>query len=92
MAKVLHPYTGIEIEMPDSRAAEFVAMGYKLAGSSELVAPVDDVELMPEPIEVDDVPNDESTISEIKAFAKAHGINLPRGNKAALLDAINASI
>lgn len=41
--------------------------------------------------ETDEAPTEESTISEIRAYAKAHGIETPkRGTKAELLELVGA--
>lgn len=87
MAKVIHPYTGIELTMPDDRAIEYVAAGYKLAAGCS-IKPIAQ-EAVEEDAEPDmGLPDEKSTIGEIRAYAKARGIDLPKGNKAALLAAI----
>lgn len=92
------PYTGVVFDVCPENAAARRSRGFVLLEDFEPPAEVaEDSEpehSEPEP-DHEDAPADaskptaESTIAEIRAWAKAHGVELPkRGNKAALLAAI----
>ena len=98
MARMREPYTGTVFEVAPSKVAARLARGYVLLEDFEPpveVADEPEPELPePEP-DHENAPADapkptaESTIAEIRAWAKANGVALPkRGNKAQLLAAI----
>lgn len=82
------PYTGIVHTVDESRVAARLANGYRL---------VDDLperDLEPEPDQdgsIGETPTAQSTIAEIRAYARANGIELPKGNKKALLEALGVA-
>ena len=92
MARMVAPFTGVVHEVAASKVAARLAAGYvPLDGAPDPApAPVDE-EIEETPVATDDEPKPtaESTIAEIRAWAKANGVELPKkGNKAALLAAI----
>lgn len=98
MPRMRMPYTGTVYEVAPQNVAARLARGYVLLEDFEPPAEVaDELEPgQPEPEPVHEVattdapkPTAESTIAEIRAWAKANGVELPkRGNKAQLLAAI----
>lgn len=97
MARMREPFTGGVFDVPASKVAKYLGRGYALLDG--IVKPVyvdergNDHEQEPAetPVATTDEPKPtaESTIAEIRAWAKANGVALPkRGNKAALLAAI----
>ena len=94
MARMLEPFTGGVFDVPASKVAKYLGRGYALLDGEPEPKPVDDepVEQLAEtPVATADEPKPtaDSTIAEIRAWAKAHGVELPKkGNKAALLAAI----
>ena len=98
MPRMRMPYTGTVYEVAPQNVAARLARGYVLLEDFEPpveVADEPEPELPePEP-DHENAPADapkptaESTIAEIRAWAKVHGVELPKkGNKAALLAAI----
>ena len=90
MARMVAPFTGIVHEVAASKVAARLAAGYvPLDGAPDPApAPVDE-EIEEKPAEPTDRPTADSTIAEIRAWAKEHGVELPKkGNKAQLLAAI----
>ena len=98
MPRMRMPYTGTVYEVASQNVAARLARGYVLLEDFEPpveVADEPEPELPePEP-DHENAPADapkptaESTIAEIRAWAKAHGVALPKqGNKSALLAAI----
>lgn len=90
MARMVAPFTGVVHEVAASKVAARLAAGYvPLDGAPDHApAPVDEG-TEGKPAEPTDRPTAESTIAEIRAWAKANGVALPkRGNKAQLLAAI----
>ena len=92
MARMREPYTGTVFEVAPSKVAARLASGWSLLDGD---APEPTVEIAgTEPTqgqtaEPTDRPAADSTIAEIRAWAKANGVALPKkGNKAALLSAI----
>lgn len=82
------PYTGIVHTVDESRVAARLANGYRLIGD----LPEREAEPEPEPKEpIGETPTAQSTIAEIRAYAKANGIDLPKGNKKALLEALGVA-
>lgn len=97
MARMREPFTGGVFDVPASKVAKYLGRGYALLDGEPEPATVDEVESdhEQEPAETPAAdadapkPTVESTIAEIRAWAKANGVELPkRGNKAALLAAI----
>lgn len=95
MARMREPFTGGVFDVPASRVAKYLGRGYALLDGEPEPAIVDEVEREQEPAETpvamtdEPKPTAESTIAEIRAWAKANGVALPKkGNKAQLLEAI----
>ena len=93
MARMREPYTGTVFEVAPGKVSARLASGWSLL-DGDAPEPTEEVadaesEQPAEALEPTDMPNAESTIAEIRAWAKAHGVALPkRGNKAQLLAAI----
>lgn len=97
MARMREPFTGGVFDVPAPRVAKYLGRGYALLDGEPGPASVDETEGDHEqgsaetPVATTDEPRPtaESTIAEIRAWAKANGVALPkRGNKAQLLAAI----
>ena len=97
MARMREPFTGGVFDVPAPKVAKYLGRGYALLDGEPEPAFVDETESdhEQEPAEtpVADAdgpkPTADSTIAEIRAWAKANGVTLPkRGNKAQLLAAI----
>ena len=98
MPRMRMPYTGTVYEVAPQNVAARLARGYVLLEDYEPpVEMADEPEPeLPEPEPYhEDAPADapkpdaDSTIAEIRAWAKANGVELPKkGNKAQLLEAI----
>ena len=97
MPRMREPFTGGVFDVPASKVAKYLGRGYALLDGEPEPASVDEVESDHEqepaetPVDTTDEPRPtaESTIAEIRAWAKANGVALPKkGNKAALLAAI----
>ena len=97
MPRMREPFTGGVFDVPASKVEKYLGRGYALLDVSVKPASVDEVESDHEqepdetPVATTDEPKPtaDSTIAEIRAWAKANGVTLPkRGNKAALLAAI----
>lgn len=97
MARMREPFTGGIFDVPAHKVAKYLGRGYALLDGEPEPASVDEVESdhEQEPAETpvadggETKPTAESTIAEIRAWAKANGVELPKkGNKAALLAAI----
>ena len=97
MARMREPFTGGVFDVPASKVAKYLGRGYALLDGEPEPTSVGEVESDHEqepaetPVATTDAPRPtaESTIAEIRAWAKANGVELPkRGNKAALLAAI----
>ena len=97
MARMREPFTGGVFDVPASKVEKYLGRGYALLDGSVKHVYVDergnDHEQQPTetPVATTDEPKPtaDSTIAEIRAWAKANGVELPkRGNKAALLAAI----
>ena len=81
-------WSGRVVTVAPEHVADRLALGYSVIDGTEPPEPeqVEEPEGGPEPVESDPLPDDGSTISEIRAYAKAHGIELPRrASKAELL-------
>ena len=93
MARMREPYTGTVFEVAPGKVSARLASGWSML-DGEAPEPTEEVadaepEQPTEAYEPTDRPTAESTIAEIRAWAKANGVTLPkRGNKAALLAAI----
>lgn len=95
MARMREPYTGTVFEVAPSKVAARLASGWALLDGDAPEPTAEVAEAEPaqgqaaEAPEPSDRPTAESTIAEIRAWAKANGVALPKkGNKAALLSAI----
>ena len=98
MPRMRMPYTGTVYEVAPQNVAARLARGYVLLEDFEPPVEVADEpgDELPEPEPVHEdadadapKPTADSTIAEIRAWAKANGVELPkRGNKAQLLKAI----
>ena len=93
MARMREPYTGTVFEVAPGKVSARLASGWSLLDGEAPEPTEEDADAEPEqPAEAPeptDRPTAESTIAEIRAWAKAYGVELPkRGNKAALLSAI----
>ena len=97
MPMMREPFTGGVFDVPASKVAKYLGRGYALLDGEPEPASVDEAEgdHEQEPAETpvaktdEPKPNAGSTIAEIRAWAKANGVTLPkRGNKAQLLAAI----
>lgn len=98
MPRMRAPYTGVVFDVCPENVAARLSRGFVLLEDFEPPAEVADYsepeQPEPEP-DHEDAPADaskptaDSTIAEVRAWAKAHGVELPkRGNKASLLAAI----
>lgn len=96
MARMREPYTGTVFEVAPGKVSARLASGWSLLDGDPdpAPAPVGEVEAE-QPAETpaaktdEPKPTAESTIAEIRAWAKANGVALPKkGNKAQLLAAI----
>lgn len=82
MTKMKAPYTGVLVEVAEARVQTRLAAGFVLVG--EYVPPV--VVFEAPKVELPEVPTDESTVAEIKAYLTAAGIDAPKkATKAELL-------
>lgn len=94
MARMREPFTGGVFDVPAPKVAKYLGRGYALLDGEPEPAIVDerpDERPAETPVATTDDPKPtaESTIAEIRAWAKANGVELPKkGNKAALLAAI----
>lgn len=97
MARMREPFTGGVFDVPASKVEKYLGRGYALLDGSVKPAYVNErgndheqePAETPAPEADEPKPTDESTIAEIRAWAKAHGVALPKkGNKAQLLEAI----
>ena len=96
MARMREPYTGTVFEVAPGKVSARLASGWSLLDGEPDPAPasVDDAPdgqpaETPEPEADEPRPTADSTIAEIRAWAKANGVALPKkGNKAQLLAAI----
>lgn len=86
MARMVAPYTGVIHEVDDAKVAARLAKGFRLIDAYDEPEPV--AEDADDPVDLPDKPTRDSTIQEIKAYATAAGIALPKGNKAALLESL----
>lgn len=96
MIRMAAPYTGIVHHVDETKVAARIGQGYTLLDEGYRPEPeeepetqADAAEERDEPETHADAPNAESTIAEIRLWAKRRGIELPKkGNKAQLLAAI----
>ena len=101
MARMREPFTGGVFDVPASKVAKYLGRGYALLDGEPKPIYVDvrgnalldgSVKPVETPVATTDEskPTADSTIAEIRAWAKANGVELPkRGNKAQLLAAIS---
>lgn len=94
MARMREPFTGGVFDVPAHKVAKYLGRGYALLDGEPGPAIVDerpDERPAEAPVAEADEPKPtaDSTVAEIRAWAKANGVALPKkGNKAALLAAI----
>ena len=98
MPRMRAPYTGVVFDVAPENVERRLARGFALLEPWEPpAAEVDEVEpeheAEPEPEQTAEpetpAPTADSTIAEIRAWAEAHGVELPaKGNKAELLEAV----
>lgn len=104
MTRMRAPYTGVVFDVDPSNVGKRIARGFSLLEPYDEPEPA---ETEQEPTETDqepagdeleqdqaegEKPSADSTISEIRAWAEAHGVELPKNaNKAALLAAIEGA-
>lgn len=101
MARMIAPYTGAEVDVPSGSVERWIARGFIAVDGA---APVEADEAACE--QADDghadgggdeagaeLPDADSTITEIRAYAEAHGVSLPKkANKAAMLAALKEAM
>ena len=101
MPRMRAPYTGVVFDVQPENVEKRLARGFALLEPYEPTAPEPEPEepeteqepAAEEPASDVSKPTAESTIAEIRAWAKAHGVELPaKGNKAALLAAIEEAL
>lgn len=100
MVRMAAPFTGAVHDVAPSKVAARIVQGYTLLDEGFRPEPEEEPETQAdaaegrdegpaEPETHADAPNAESTIAEIRLWAKGRGIELPKkGNKAQLLEAI----
>ena len=97
MPRMREPFTGGVFDVPAPKVEKYLGRGYVLLGGEPEPASVNEVESDHEQETAETpaadadapLPTADSTIAEIRAWAKEHGVELPkRGNKAQLLEAI----
>lgn len=99
MPRMRAPYTGVVFDVHPANVGKRLARGFALLEPYEPPAPEPETEpeseseSEPEAFAPDAPrPDADSTIAEIRAWAKAHGVELPaKANKAALLAAIEGA-
>ena len=100
MPRMRAPYTGVVFDVHPANVEKRLARGFALLEAYEPQEPEPEPEepeaerepAAEEPASDAPKPTAESTIAEIRAWAKANGIELPkRGNKAALLEVIEGA-
>lgn len=85
MARMAAPFTGVVYEVAPEKVAARLASGFRLI---DTIPEKPRMEAAEEPIELPPLPSRDSTIAEIRAYAAAAGIDLPKGSKAKLLAAL----
>lgn len=100
MPRMRAPYTGVVFDVAPENVERRLARGFALlepweppAAEVDEAEPEHEAEPEPEPEQTAEpdapAPTADSTIAEIRAWAEAHGVELPaKGNKADLLAAI----
>ena len=100
MPRMRAPYTGVVFDVQTENVDERLARGFALLEPHEQPGPEPEPEepeeeqelAAEEPASDAPKPTADSTIAEIRAWARAHGVELPKkGNKAALLEAIEGA-
>lgn len=101
MARMIAPYTGAEVDVPSGSVERWLARGFI---SVDEVAEVEADGAACEQADEDHAeanggeagaerPDAGSTITEIRAYAEAHGVSLPKkANKAAMLAALEEAM
>ena len=100
MPRMRAPYTGVVFDVQPENVEKRLARGFALLEPYEPPAPEPEHEPEAEPENEPETPatdapkpTAESTIAEIREWAKANGVELPKkGNKAALLAAIGEAL
>lgn len=84
------PFAGGVFDVPAHKVAKYLGRGYALLDGDPGPALADERPAEAPVAKADEPkPTADSTIAEIRAWAKAHGVALPKkGNKSALLAAI----
>lgn len=99
MPRMRAPYTGVVFDVQPENVEKRLARGFALLEPYEQPEPEPEPEPEAEPENEPEAPapaapkpDADSTIAEIRAWAKAHGVELPaKGNKASLLAAIEGA-
>lgn len=104
MPRMRAPYTGVVFDVHPDNVEKRLARGFEMletSGRIEMDSEPEQERYEPEPSQetaaessASDAPKptEDSTIAEIREWAAAHGVELPkRGNKAALLAAIEGA-
>lgn len=92
MAVMLSPFTGTRFTVRDENVVKRIELGYRLVegGNAEPCMADDAADACSDDLpEAPKIPDEGSTIAEIREYAKAVGVKLPRsGSKADLLAAL----
>ena len=95
MPRMRAPYTGVVFDVQPENVEKRLARGFALLEPHEQPGPEpepEEPEAEREPASDAPKPAADATIAEIRAWAMAHGVELPKkGNKAALLEAIEGA-
>lgn len=99
MARMIVPYTGAEVDVPSGSVERWLARGFiAVDGAGKVEADEAACEQAgdghaDEGEEGAELPDSDSTITEIRAYAEAHGVSLPKkSNKAAMLAALKEAM
>lgn len=101
MARMIAPYTGAEVDVPSGSVERWLARGFLVVDETEQVDADESVCEQANDGHADDggdeagaeLPDSDSTITEIRAYADAHGVSLPKkANKAAMLAALKEAM
>lgn len=92
MAVMLSPFTGTRFTVRDENVGKRIELGYRLVegGDARPCTEDDAADICADDVpEAPKMPDEGSTIAEIREYAKAVGVKLPRsGSKADLLAAL----
>lgn len=97
MPRMVAPYTGVVFDVHPDNVEKCIARGFELLETFERIETDSEPEPSQETVAESTAsdaqkPTEDSTIAEIREWAAAHGVELPkRGNKAALLSAIEGA-